>query len=294
MDIDSLKCFLLLAEELHFSRAAARLRITQPHLTRIIKRMEQQLGFALFARTKRWVELTGAGRIFLDSARESLDKLESGIAAARELGSKRAKFLRVGFKPNATSGPVGDFVRSFAAAEPSCPLRLIEGSSAALVRDVANRRIDAAFILGQGRSTDVRTIVLRKEPVWILMPAIGNGRRGRTASINDFSHQRWLLCPRRRNPVIYDLLRDYLLEHGIAPGLVQESPTYESTIAEVSAGLALSFVPMSYARNLRPDTVALPPEGKSVMIETALVCHKNDHRAHLNRFCDHAKGFFAC
>lgn len=53
MDIDSLKCFLLLAEELHFSRAAARLRITQPHLTRIIKRMEQQLGFALFARTKR-------------------------------------------------------------------------------------------------------------------------------------------------------------------------------------------------------------------------------------------------
>lgn len=293
MDIESLKCFLLLSEELHFSRAATRLRITQPHLTRVIKRLENQLGFALFVRTKRWVEITAAGRIFIESAKASLEMLDAGIAAAREHGTKKAKFLSIGFKPNSTLGPVGDFVRSFSVSEPACSLRLIEGSSASLMRDVASRRIDAAFILGHSKSLDVRNFVLRKEPVWVLMSDVGKSRRDRSVTVAQLAHQRWLLCPRRSNPVIYDLLRDYLLDHGVVPGLIQESPTYESTVAEVAAGLALSFVPMSYAKNLRPDTIALPPEGKAVSIETILICHKNDHRAHLNKFCDHAKSFFS-
>src|SRR5436305_9004496 len=102
MELRHLRYFIAVADELHFGRAAERLCISQPPLSQQIQQLERELGFALFNRTQRRVELTAAGEAFLEEARETLAHLERAVAASRRIARGEAGWLGIGFVGTAT------------------------------------------------------------------------------------------------------------------------------------------------------------------------------------------------
>src|SRR3954470_16761966 len=113
MELRHLRYFVAVAEELHFSRAARRLHLAQPPLSRQIKQLEDDLGVRLLERTKRRVELTAAGRVFLDDARRLLSQADEAVAAARRVGRGETGRLAVGFIGSATYGVLPEILRVF-------------------------------------------------------------------------------------------------------------------------------------------------------------------------------------
>src|SRR5262245_22182399 len=114
MDLRHVRTFLILAEELHFGRAAARLNVVQPAVSQTLKSLEQEIGVLLFSRTKRAVALTAAGHSFLLHARRALEELESGSADARRAASGESGRLHLRFAMAAALTPVPRAIARFA------------------------------------------------------------------------------------------------------------------------------------------------------------------------------------
>src|SRR2546430_5817876 len=126
MELRHLRYFIAVAEELHFGRAALRLFIAQPPLSQQIMQLERELGFPLFTRTKRHVELTPAGRLFLDEAREILSGIEKAVGAARRAAQGQTGRLRIGFVGSAAYHLLPDVLRRFRDDFPDVELSLRE------------------------------------------------------------------------------------------------------------------------------------------------------------------------
>src|SRR6185503_16645682 len=130
MELRHLRYFIAVAEELHFGRAAERLFISQPPLSMQIQQLEREVGFALFFRTKRHVELSPAGRHFLDEARDIMSSLERATAAARRVARGEAGWLGIGFVGSATYEVLPVLLRQFRQEFPDVELVLRELASA--------------------------------------------------------------------------------------------------------------------------------------------------------------------
>jgi DNA-binding transcriptional LysR family regulator len=163
--------FVAVAEELHFGRAAARLHIGQPAVSQQIRRLERELGVALFDRNPRTVVLTGAGRHFLPRARAVLGAVEQAQAAVERYVAERHTVLRLG-----TSTGLGDhldrLLDMLAVAEPRLTVELVSASTAERLDAVAKGKLDAAFIHNpDGSPSELRMIPVWHDPLVAVLPA---------------------------------------------------------------------------------------------------------------------------
>ncbi|MCR3817285.1 LysR family transcriptional regulator, partial [Pseudomonas aeruginosa] len=138
LDLRRLRCFAAVAETLHFGRAAQRLHMAQPPLTRQISALEEELGFRLFDRSSRAVTLTAEGSLFLPYARGLLDQLERTAGFARKLAQGLAGHLTLGYASSiALSDLFTEAIRLFRERHPEVQLELLEGASAAQWAQIA-------------------------------------------------------------------------------------------------------------------------------------------------------------
>ncbi|MBG0776634.1 MAG: LysR family transcriptional regulator [Desulfovibrionaceae bacterium] len=145
MDLRMLECFVAVAEELHFGRAAARLHLSQPPLSRRIRALEEELGAALLARTSRRVELTPAGAALLEEARELLRGARSAAERVRRVARGEEGGLRVGFVTPAMDGPLPRVLRAFAELLPGVRLELMEMGTLEQLEALRTGRLDAGY-----------------------------------------------------------------------------------------------------------------------------------------------------
>jgi len=144
LDARKLRSFVVLAEELHFSRAAVRLQISQSTLSARVRELERQLGARLFDRSTRRVELTDAGRRLLEEARTAVAMLDDAAQVARAPRGPSTR-TRIGSSPAARDGVIEPILDRYEASSAGPPLSLREGASSALLRDLAESRIDVAI-----------------------------------------------------------------------------------------------------------------------------------------------------
>ena len=156
--------FVAVAEERNFTRAAARLNMAQPPLSAAVQQLEAQLGVRLLDRTSRQVELTAAGQIMLERGRELLANADGVFAAVRAVERDPSGLLRVGFSPAARHGLTPRLFDAWAAAAPGVMVHTREDTTAALVRDVAGRRLDLAVVFCARPAPGVVTELLAAEP----------------------------------------------------------------------------------------------------------------------------------
>jgi DNA-binding transcriptional LysR family regulator len=255
MELRHLRYFVTVAEELHFSRAAERLAISQPPLSQQIQQLEREVGTPLFRRTSRQVELTDAGRVFLDDARQILRAADQAAVDARRASRGELGRLGVGFVASATYDPLPDILRRFRAEYPAIALELFEMNAAHQGPALRDRHIDIAFSRPPLSDADLQSEPVVTEELVAAVPethalAQRPALTGLLPGLADLASEPFILYPRDPKPSYADFIITICESYGFTPRVTQETQQMQTALSLVSAGLGVTLVPAS-VQNLR-------------------------------------------
>lgn len=255
MELRHLRYFVAVAEELNFGRAAQRLHIAQPPLSRQIRDLEREVGTPLFERGARGVELTHAGRAFLPEVRLTLAQAERAQRTAQRAARGETGRLRVGFVEAAThSGILPDVLSFFRMHLPSIGLSLLEMDSMQQVDALREGRIDIGIVGTVPLDAErwLRAESVFAEPLVLAVPHehVLSGRRRFTLA--DLAPESFVLFPRYAAPTLYDDIVARCRAAGFSPRVTQEAAGWHTMVSLVSAGVGVAFVPQSLARPPQP------------------------------------------
>jgi DNA-binding transcriptional LysR family regulator len=257
-DLNQLRCFVTVAEELHFGRAAARLNMTQPPLSRQIQVLEHIIGASLLERTSRSVRLTPAGRSFLPEARRILKLAESASQLARRIALGKTGSLKIGFTAVAAYGFLPELIAACRARLPEVDFSLKEMVSCDQLEALTSGQIDAGFLRPPVARQELLTRRVVAEPLVAAIPANFPLAAAETLSIKDFGDQPFIMYSPYEARYFHDLLVALFARTDTRPHYVQHLSQVHSILAMVRAGLGVSIVPAA-AASLRIAKVELRP-----------------------------------
>lgn len=245
MELRHLRYFVAVAEELHFGRAAARLGIAQPPLSQQIRQLEGELGVVLLARTRRRVELTEAGRVFLEEARGILQRVTQAAGAARRAARGETGSLAIGVVASATYGLLPRVVRAFRERHPDVALTLSVLSTGAQVAALRAGQLQLAIARPPFGDETLVAEPLHEEPVVAALPSGHPLSARRSLPLRALAGEPLVLFPRDRRPGWYDFVLGLCREAGFDPVVGQDAPELATAMALVAAGVGVTLVPAS-------------------------------------------------
>lgn len=253
-----LRYFTAVAEHLHFGRAAQALHISQPPLSRAIRALEQQLGVALFTRTRRRVELTPEGARLLEHARRAKDELERAVAELHGMASGAQGRLRLGFVSLADFGVLPGLLKAYKASHPGVELALREMLSPEQVAALTAGTLDFGLLLPPAGEALEHVVVQRERFVAALHSRHPlAAQRGRIA-MRALARERFVMVPREIAPGLYDIVSGLTARAGFALNVAQEAIQMQTVVSLVSSGLGAAIVPASLANLGRKGVVYRP------------------------------------
>lgn len=260
-----LRQFVVVAEELHFHRAAERLHMAQPPLSQAIRKLEEEVGVRLFERTNRNVALTVAGASFLETARRLIAQLDDGVEQARRMAAGIEGRLVVTFIDTAHYAALPPFLRAFRARHPRIELTLREATTAEQVAALEAGEADIGFLRQPGSSRHRLTLeVVCREAILVALPDDHPRASARAVRLADLASEAFIATPRLEGPGLHDQFIALCRVAGFSPRIVQEARQMQTAAGLVAGGLGVALVPASLAqarRNgvaFRPIEVAAP------------------------------------
>lgn len=269
--------FIAVAEELHFSRAAQRLNMTQPPLTQAIAQLESALGLRLFDRTKRSVQLTAAGAALLPEARDLLARARALPVFARASADGEAGRLRLAFVSTVGFDVLPRWVRAFREQHPKVQLELVEATGDVQLEAIGRGEIDAGFMLhSPGFSpTGLACQLVARESLVMAVSGQSELANSDTLTLKNLFDQPLVIFPRRILPSLYDAIFAMYHAAGYLPGVAQEAIQMQTIVNLVSAGIGVAWVPDSVRQFQRLGVVyrkVSVPKGQIIpACETSLV-----------------------
>jgi DNA-binding transcriptional LysR family regulator len=257
-DLNQLRCFVTVAEELHFGRAAARLNMTQPPLSRQIQVLEHIVDAPLLERTSRSVRLTPAGRSFLPEARRILKLAESASQVARRIAMGKTGSLKLGYTAAAAYGYLPELIAACRARLPEVDFSLKEMVSGDQLEALTSGQIDAGLLRPPIGRPELATRRVLAEPLLAAIPRKHPLASAATLSIKDFDGQPFVMYSPYESRYFHDLLVALFTQADILPRYVQHLGQIHSILAMVRAGLGAAIVPAA-AASLRIADVKLRP-----------------------------------
>lgn len=244
MDLHQLRCFVAVAEELHFGRAARRLDMLPSALSREIRLLETSLGTQLLLRTTRNVMLSQDGAAFVDDARALLARADALAAEVRERGRRHSRSLiRVGAIDTA-AGLVPPLLHDFRELRPAVAVQLLEDKTVRLVPKLLSGRLDIAFIRPPGRlDRRIETMMLFHETPVVAVPSRHRLASRRRLSIEALADEPMIVPDRSSRPHSHDLTIKLFQRAGLRPNLSQIAEEKQTIVQLVAAGLGLAIVP---------------------------------------------------
>jgi DNA-binding transcriptional LysR family regulator len=254
IDIRQLRYFQAVAEELHFGRAAARLAIAQPALSRQIQQLEQELGTPLLRRTQRRVELLPAGALLLERARAIQQDLARALADVRRTAAGELGRLTLGFIHSSTYGLLPMVIRRFRQLYPGIELELLEmpitTQHAALVRGT----IDLGLLRVQPGPAELESLTVLPDPFVLAVPARHRLAARTRVRLKEVAGEPFVLFNKAEAPLLHDRVQALCEQAGFQPNVVQRATQLHTMVGLVGGGLGVAVVPAS-ARNLHPKQV---------------------------------------
>lgn len=245
VDLGDLQALLVLAEALHFGKAADRLHVSQPALSKRIKRMEGHIGGPLLVRGYRDVQLTEAGRLLASRSRHLIAEASATLKLAERAARGEAGLLRIGFGIASIFGLLPEVVLRFRRAHPDVQLYLRDMSTPDQIDALARGEIDVGFI--RHRVADDR-LQLRHVLNERLVAALGPHSRWSTrAGLRSVASEPFVIISRSRSASFYDHVLSVCAAAGFAPRIVQEADELFTVVSLVRAGLGVALVPRSTA-----------------------------------------------
>ena len=266
MNLRQLRYFVILAEELHFRRAAERLHITQAPLSLAIQALERELGTTLFVRTQRRVSLTDSGALLRADALAILDRIEQSRATIRDFETGTIGEIKIGVTPASSLLPFfPKLISGFRAAHPKVRIVMREMTSKVQIRGLQEREIDIGILRNPPKSEvpGISFVKLLNDPLVLAMDRRHPLNKRKTIRLADLRHEPFISYPRQAGIAIYEQVTALFAARGFAPTIVQEVTTLIGLaatgfgVAVVPSGLSYIRVPnIVYRRLADPDAMS--------------------------------------
>jgi DNA-binding transcriptional LysR family regulator len=261
MELRHLRYFTAVGEEQHYGRAAHRLGVAQPALSRQIQDLEKELGFKLFDRLPRGVKLSVAGKLFLQDTRQILQSVDEATTRAARVARGESGTLRIGFAENASwHGVVPGSFRRFRQQRPNAELQLQPSSSLEQLDAIRSGRLDAGFLNFMPKADrELDQLGVATHYVELAVPKRHPLSKLKKLRLRDLKDACFIWFPRRPVSTLYDRLMHECYRGGLkSPHIVQEGLNKATILSLVSAGLGVGWV-LGSARWRCPAAVAILP-----------------------------------
>ncbi|WP_037314359.1 LysR substrate-binding domain-containing protein [Amycolatopsis orientalis] len=279
MDVQQLRSFLAVAEELHFGRAAERLHIAQPPLSRTIKQLERELGIRLFDRNTRSVNLTAGGQALVGPAKDVIEALRRADAAVRSAGDGEVGLVRIAFAGVSTHDLVARLARAVRAQRPGIRLEL---SSQNFAQPAMKKLVQGETDIALGRwdviPAEVVARVVMPDALVVAVPDTHPLAGARRLEFGQLADDGFVSLPPHEGAVLPDRLRRLAHQAGFIADVVQIAPDTQTALALVSAQVGCHLTLASVARNVNdPHVVFVPLDTSPHDVDLRAAWRRDDH-----------------
>jgi DNA-binding transcriptional LysR family regulator len=290
MELRQLRYFVMVAEELHFGRAADRLQITQPALSKQIVGLEKELGVRLLMRTKRIVQLTPAGQVFLDQAHQLLLQVEAVIQLTQRTARGEVGQLAIGLTETATHTVLPKLVREFRREYPGVEIIMLELSTEAQVSALNQGEIDLAFLHPPIDERGLQLHSILEESFVAVLPQQHPLLQYEKIPLEAFASEPLIIHPRKEGPTLYDAFIQVCQGAGFQPNIVKESISLQTRVCLVAAGAGITFVSDRLQFLVGTDVVCRPLANCPVSLKFAAAWRQTSDSPTLRAFLSILQG----
>ena len=260
IEVRQLECFLAVAEQLNFSKAARQLNLSQPPLTRHVQALEEKLGTKVFQRTTHSVSLTEAGVLFLEDARTILRHLDRATEAARRVNHGETARLRLAFVGALLDEKLVQIVQRFRKTHPTCQVEITDLPPAAQLAAIQAGEIDGGFV-GAKPAQLIKGVAFadwNKEPLLLVLPEMHPLNQVKNLQWNHLQKISWVMVSRRAAPAFRQQFSRIVESHSLSGQIVQESDRVPAVLTMVAAGSGVTLAPQSVKHLMASGVIFRP------------------------------------
>lgn len=281
MELRQLKYFVAVAEELNFRRAAEKLYMQQPPLSRQIRQLETELGVELFHRTKRSVSLTKAGQAFLNEARLTLAQ------AQRAINAVKTKFsLTIGFSICAFDRLLPELIQKYRQQYPETEVSLTEMSKEKQITALLNRQIDLGFCYAPIIQSELESLTITSEPLAVVLPINHPLAQRQQIELRSLQNESFILCPKHIKPDVRQQIEQLCTSAGFELKIAQEASPPEVQLRLVESGMGITLMTASSQLRHRAKVVYRTLVDPIPALNIALVWHSKHQSPLLAKLID--------
>ena len=277
-DLRKLRQFIAVAEELHFGRAAVRLHMSQPPLSRSIHQIEKDLEVELFIRHPHGVELTNEGEVFLNEARNILLTVER--AYERTLQAKRGEIGRlvIGYQGSTVFDLLPRLISRFKQDYPQAQIDMHNMNKNTQLLNLRNHSIHIGIIRHVNDEPGITTHTIAKEPIFVAISSKHSLAKSKSIALKSLAAEPLIIFPRANRPSFADQTIAECRKAGFVPNIAQETEDVISALVLVSVNLGVSLVPHSACNIKIPDVTFIPLSNLKFYAELCCI-HLTERRA---------------
>lgn len=276
MELRHLRYFVTLAEELHFGRAAERLHIAQPPLSQQIRQLEKELDFELFHRTKRNVQLTAAGQVFLGEVQQIFRQLQQAIEVGQQTSRGEVGKLIIGFVSSAGYNILPIILRNFHSCVPGVSLELHELTTDLQLEWLRQGRMDVGFLRPPVEDNIFSWEIIFQESLILALPETHSLTNQSHICLRSLANEPFILFPRILAPGLYDLIISLCQQAGFSPTVTQEAIQMQTIVSLVAAEMGVAIVPASLQNLQRTGVVYKTVQESTPKVSIAMIWRRNE------------------
>ena len=258
MELRHLRYFITVAEELNFSKAALKLYTAQPSLSQQIKDLEEDVGVKLLHRTKRKVELTEEGAVFLEQARLTLAQADKAVAMARQVSKAKQQMLRIGFVPVAEMKVFPYVLPNLRVQNPDLKIELLSLNSNEQMRLIKKGELDITFTRQNFQNDEIESQFVLREPLIFILPKDHPLTKYERIPVKALDGIDFIIPAAEESLTLHNLILDFAKQNGVEFNIIQKADNILFNINSIGIGLGCTILPGYIAPLMMENTVIRP------------------------------------
>ncbi len=252
MELRHLRYYIVVAEQLHFGRAAKLLNISQPPLSNQIKNLEEEIGVQLLIRNNKEVRITPAGQHFLEAARKCIATLDKEIAFTQRIAQGKEGSISIGFSGTMSFHLIPSIVKDFKRSHPGIDIRLQQLTTHNQIVGLIHGTIDIGFLVSPIADKRIDNITILEEHFVACLPKSHSlATTNQEVDVSELSNENWVMTPREAGHGYYDAIMALCKNQGFKPNVIQTAQEQQTLVALVAAEMGVTLLPYSatYIKN---------------------------------------------
>jgi DNA-binding transcriptional LysR family regulator len=289
MELRHLRCFSVVAEELHFGRAAQRLYLTQPALTRQIQALEEALQVQLFNRSRRRVELTPAGQVFLETVHRLLSELEQGVQHTRHTARQESEQIRVGVTIPALYRIMPEILSCYTQCYPNVGVTVIGEGTEVQILGLKTNQLDVGLLHLPVADTTLSIEPLCQNSLLVALPTSHPLAKHRKIALRSLSNEPLIFHPRSIGPTLYVQFEQLCAQAGFTPNIIREVERVDTRLGLVTSGVGLALVLSGFEALKVQGIVYRALQEHFPTLQLAVAWRQSESSSHVQKFVQIAK-----